>query len=114
MQAWCEPLNICVDLLLGKTSKKERDGILDRLDTGKTALLIGTHALFQKGVDYANLGLVIIDEQHRFGVQQRLALKEKANNGTPHQLTMTATPIGHDRHQPRPARCGHPPRGCRL
>ncbi|MDX1341938.1 MAG: ATP-dependent DNA helicase RecG [Reinekea sp.] len=93
MQAWCEPLNICVDLLLGKTSKKERDGILDRLDTGKTSLLIGTHALFQKGVDYANLGLVIIDEQHRFGVQQRLALKEKANNGTPHQLTMTATPI---------------------
>ncbi len=93
MQQWCEPLEVGVDLLLGKSTKKERDGILDRLDSHKTSLLIGTHALFQKGVDYANLGLIIIDEQHRFGVQQRLALKEKANNGNPHQLTMTATPI---------------------
>jgi ATP-dependent DNA helicase RecG len=93
MRQWCEPMNVHVDLLLGKTTKKERDGILDRLEAGKTHLLIGTHALFQKGVDYQNLGFVIIDEQHRFGVGQRLALKEKANNGTPHQLTMTATPI---------------------
>ncbi len=93
MSQWCDQLGIGIDLLLGKTTKKLRDGILDRLEAGTTKLIIGTHALFQKGVDYQNLGLVIIDEQHRFGVQQRLALKEKAINGTPHQLTMTATPI---------------------
>ncbi len=93
MTQWCEPLGVGTDLLLGKTSKKARDGILDRLDSGQCQLLIGTHALFQAGVDYRNLGLIIIDEQHRFGVQQRLALKEKAINGSPHQLTMTATPI---------------------
>jgi len=93
MSQWCESLGIGVDLLLGKTSKKTRDGILDRLESGQTKLMIGTHALFQNGVDYHNLGLVIIDEQHRFGVQQRLALKDKAINGSPHQLTMTATPI---------------------
>jgi ATP-dependent DNA helicase RecG len=93
MSQWCAALDVSVDLLLGKSTKKERDGILDRLESGQTKLLIGTHALFQNGVSYQNLGLVIIDEQHRFGVGQRLALKEKANNGTPHQLTMTATPI---------------------
>lgn len=93
MQAWCEPLEVEVGLLLGKTSKKDRNLLLDKLESGDIRLLVGTHALFQKGVEYQNLGLVIIDEQHRFGVQQRLALKEKANNGTPHQLTMTATPI---------------------
>jgi ATP-dependent DNA helicase RecG len=93
MSLWCGDLGVQVELLLGKTGKKARDGLLDRLEVGTTDLLIGTHALFQKGVDYHNLGLVIIDEQHRFGVQQRLALKEKAVNGSPHQLTMTATPI---------------------
>ncbi|MEJ2061978.1 MAG: ATP-dependent DNA helicase RecG [Reinekea sp.] len=93
MSQWCEPLAVGVDLLLGKTGKKARDAILDRLENGQCQLLIGTHALFQSGVNYKNLGLVIIDEQHRFGVQQRLALKEKAINGSPHQLTMTATPI---------------------
>ncbi|EAR07975.1 ATP-dependent DNA helicase RecG [Reinekea blandensis] len=93
MQAWCEPLGVSIGLLLGKTSRKDRNQLLDGLERGEVQLLVGTHALFQKGVDYHNLGLVIIDEQHRFGVQQRLALKEKANNGTPHQLTMTATPI---------------------
>ena len=93
MKQWCEPMQVGVDLLLGKTGKKTRDGILDRLENGQCQLLIGTHALFQDSVNYKSLGLVIIDEQHRFGVQQRLALKEKAINGSPHQLTMTATPI---------------------
>jgi ATP-dependent DNA helicase RecG len=93
MQQWCEPLGVSVGLLLGKTSKKQRDALLTELGNGQLQLLTGTHALFQQGVDYHSLGLVIIDEQHRFGVQQRLALKEKAINANPHQLTMTATPI---------------------
>ncbi|TCS43236.1 ATP-dependent DNA helicase RecG [Reinekea marinisedimentorum] len=93
MSNWAEPLGIEVALLVGKTTKKARDPLLDSLEKGGIQLLIGTHALFQNGVNYHNLGLVIIDEQHRFGVQQRLALKEKAVIGSPHQLTMTATPI---------------------
>lgn len=93
MQTWCDTIGVNVGLLLGKTGRKDRTMLLDRLEAGRIQLIVGTHALFQKGVDYHNLGLVIIDEQHRFGVQQRLALKEKARNGTPHQLTMTATPI---------------------
>jgi ATP-dependent DNA helicase RecG len=93
ISSWAEQLDIEVALLVGKTTKKARDPLLDSLEKGKIQLLIGTHALFQKGVNYQNLGLVIIDEQHRFGVQQRLALKEKAVIGSPHQLTMTATPI---------------------
>lgn len=93
MSAWCEAIGVRVGLLLGKTGRKDRNQLLDALEDGQIRLLVGTHALFQNGVEYQNLGLVIIDEQHRFGVQQRLALKEKAHNGTPHQLTMTATPI---------------------
>jgi ATP-dependent DNA helicase RecG len=93
MLQWCEPMGVNIGLLLGKTSKKDRELLLQDLTSGKLQLLTGTHALFQQGVDYHSLGLVIIDEQHRFGVQQRLALKEKAINGNPHQLTMTATPI---------------------
>jgi ATP-dependent DNA helicase RecG len=93
MQRWCEPLGVRIGLLLGKSSKKQRDVLLADLASGQLQLITGTHALFQQGVDYLRLGLVIIDEQHRFGVQQRLALKEKAINGNPHQLTMTATPI---------------------
>ncbi|MFQ3229075.1 ATP-dependent DNA helicase RecG [Reinekea sp.] len=93
MQRWCEPLGVSIGLLLGKSSKKQRDVLLTDLASGQLQLITGTHALFQQGVEYLRLGLVIIDEQHRFGVQQRLALKEKAVNGNPHQLTMTATPI---------------------
>ncbi|MBU2863443.1 ATP-dependent DNA helicase RecG [Reinekea forsetii] len=93
MQQWCEPLGVSIALLLGKSTKKQRDELLPKLADGSTQLITGTHALFQKGVDFGNLGLIIIDEQHRFGVQQRLSLKEKAINGNPHQLAMTATPI---------------------
>ncbi|MEX1214713.1 ATP-dependent DNA helicase RecG [Saccharospirillum sp.] len=93
LQQWAEPLDVHCSLLLGKLGKKQRTGILADLADGTTQLMIGTHALFQEGVDYHRLGLVIIDEQHRFGVHQRLALKEKARDGLPHQLTMTATPI---------------------
>ena len=93
VSTWAEPLGVKCAALLGKTSKKERDVILPQLQNGQIELLIGTHALFQDGVNYHNLGLVIIDEQHRFGVQQRLTLKEKAANGAAHQLAMTATPI---------------------
>jgi ATP-dependent DNA helicase RecG len=83
---------ITVALLTGREKGKPREETLARLATGEIDLLIGTHALFQEGVDFADLGLVVIDEQHRFGVHQRLALQNKA--GTPADLlVMTATPI---------------------
>ncbi|HAJ77359.1 MAG TPA: ATP-dependent DNA helicase RecG [Gammaproteobacteria bacterium] len=92
---WFEPLGINVGWLSGKTKGSERKQTLDSLSTGICQLLIGTHALFQDDVIYAGLGLIIIDEQHRFGVHQRLALRDKATTGdlNPHQLVMTATPI---------------------
>ncbi|GGX43985.1 ATP-dependent DNA helicase RecG [Saccharospirillum salsuginis] len=93
MSQWVEPLGLTCGLLLGKHGKKQRGETLDDLAQGRIQMMIGTHALFQESVEYAQLGLVIIDEQHRFGVHQRLALKEKARQGLPHQLTMTATPI---------------------
>ncbi|MCH8531415.1 MAG: ATP-dependent DNA helicase RecG [Saccharospirillum sp.] len=93
LSVWAEPLGVTTGLLVGKTGKKQRTALLQQLAQGDLQLLMGTHALFQQGVDYHKLGLVIIDEQHRFGVHQRLALKEKAVLGLPHQLTMTATPI---------------------
>ncbi len=92
---WFEPLGIRVGWLSGKTKGKARAEVLDSLQKGETQLLIGTHALFQDEVVYHKLGLIIIDEQHRFGVHQRLSLREKAgtHNLNPHQLVMTATPI---------------------
>ena len=93
MSQWVEPLGLTCGLLLGKHGKKHRSETLENLAEGRIQMMIGTHALFQESVEYQNLGLVIIDEQHRFGVHQRLALKEKARQGLPHQLTMTATPI---------------------
>lgn len=94
-QDWLTPLNIKVGWLSGKTKGAQRREQLLNTLTGTTQLLIGTHALFQEGVEYNKLGLIIIDEQHRFGVHQRLALREKSlkDNLTPHQLVMTATPI---------------------
>src|SRR5262249_19000978 len=86
-----KPLGICAACLLGNTPKKERDEILEAARSGKLPLLFGTHALIQEDVVYANLGLVVVDEQHRFGVLQRLALRKKGLN--PHALVMTATPI---------------------
>ena len=92
---WFVVLGIKVDLLLGSTKAKDRKRILEDLQTGKTQVLIGTHALFQKDVVFKSVGLTIIDEQHRFGVHQRFTLLEKGGDEekSPHQLIMTATPI---------------------
>ena len=90
---WFSALQIPVAWLTGKIKGKERKKLLEAVADGRVRLLVGTHALFQDEVRYHRLGLVIIDEQHRFGVHQRLALKQKADNLVPHQLVMTATPI---------------------
>ncbi len=93
--AWLEPLGIRVAWLTGSLRAAARRQALAEIASGDAAMIIGTHALFQESVDFAALGLVIIDEQHRFGVHQRLALRDKGNEGSgvPHQLVMTATPI---------------------
>ncbi|NLJ83606.1 MAG: ATP-dependent DNA helicase RecG [Halanaerobiaceae bacterium] len=80
-----------IDLLIGSTGTAERKKILDGIAENRTNLIIGTHTLFQEGIDYYKPGLVVIDEQHRFGVEQRFRLKEKGEN--PDLLVMTATPI---------------------
>ena len=91
---WFEPLGIQVAWLSGKQKGKARTQAELTIKTGEAQLVVGTHALFQDTVEFAKLGLVIIDEQHRFGVDQRLALRNKGNDQlTPHQLVMTATPI---------------------
>src|SRR5690606_862457 len=91
---WLEPLGIRIAWLTGKLKAGARAAALDALASGAAGLAIGTHALFQDDVHYHHLGLTIIDEQHRFGVHQRLALRDKGRAGlTPHQLIMTATPI---------------------
>lgn len=86
-----EPLGTAVELSLGSQTQKEKAAVRDRLLSGQSRLAVGTHALIQEGVDFAKLGLVIIDEQHRFGVLQRQALRKKGER--PHVLVMTATPI---------------------
>jgi ATP-dependent DNA helicase RecG len=93
---WLEPLGVTVAFLSGKAKGGARRQTLESLANGTAGVVIGTHALFQEQVVFLNLGLVIIDEQHRFGVHQRLALREKGGGtqgGYPHQLIMTATPI---------------------
>ncbi|MBI5041991.1 MAG: ATP-dependent DNA helicase RecG [Gammaproteobacteria bacterium] len=94
-QSWLAPLGIEVAWLSGKIKGKAREAALGALASGAAPIAIGTHALFQEDVRFARLGLVIVDEQHRFGVHQRLALRDKGKQGElrPHQLTMTATPI---------------------
>lgn len=93
-QKWLEPLGVGVGFLAGKQTAKERSAQLSAISENQVQVVIGTHALFQESVVFAKLGLVIIDEQHRFGVEQRLRLTNKGIFGTtPHQLTMTATPI---------------------
>jgi ATP-dependent DNA helicase RecG len=91
---WLEPLNVSVEWLAGKQQGKARQQAMRRVAEG-ASIIIGTHALMQEGVGFARLGLVIVDEQHRFGVQQRLALRDKGLEGelVPHQLVLTATPI---------------------
>ncbi|KRD48994.1 ATP-dependent DNA helicase RecG [Ensifer sp. ENS10] len=85
------PAGITIDVLTGRTKGKERDAILDRIASGETRMVIGTHALFQDTVNYRELTLAVVDEQHRFGVHQRLRLTAKGIS--PHMLVMTATPI---------------------
>jgi ATP-dependent DNA helicase RecG len=89
---YLNPLGIQIAFLSGSQNTQERKDNLSLIETGKAKVIIGTHALFQENVYFADLALVIIDEQHKFGVHQRLSLSKKANV-TPHQLVMTATPI---------------------
>ena len=91
---WFEPLGVGVGWLAGKQTAKQRREALEAVVENTVQIVVGTHALFQEQVKFAKLGLVIIDEQHRFGVEQRMALTNKGVAGsTPHQLIMTATPI---------------------
>src|SRR5262245_55504023 len=92
---WFHALRIQVALLSGSQSARARRSALGAIASGEVRLIVGTHALFQQGIDFAHLALIIVDEQHRFGVQQRLRMQEKgAKHGRlPHQLIMTATPI---------------------
>jgi ATP-dependent DNA helicase RecG len=86
-----QPLGISVELLVGRLSNKQRQQARERIATGRGMVAVGTHALIQEGVSFARLGLAIVDEQHRFGVLQRAALRDKGT--MPHVLVMTATPI---------------------
>jgi len=94
-RAWFSPLGETVALLSGGTPARTRRSALEAIASGEVRVVIGTHALFQEGIEFARLALVIVDEQHRFGVQQRLKLSEKGQKEgrVPHQLIMTATPI---------------------
>jgi ATP-dependent DNA helicase RecG len=91
---WLEPFGVRIAWLSGRVKGRARSAVLQEISEGAVALVVGTHALFQEGVTFASLALVIVDEQHRFGVHQRLALTEKASGqALPHQLVLTATPI---------------------
>lgn len=91
MSKWLAPLGLRVELFLGSIGKKQRKIAETNLRNGQVDIAVGTHALIQDNIEFANLGAVVIDEQHRFGVKQRLALRKKSQN--PQILTMTATPI---------------------
>lgn len=92
---WLDPLDVKVVLLTGQLKTAPRQQALAEIANGEAKVILGTHALFQKGVEFSKLALIVVDEQHRFGVQQRALLREKGvvNNCYPHQLIMTATPI---------------------
>jgi ATP-dependent DNA helicase RecG len=94
-ESWLSPMDIKVGWLAGKLTGKKRREALEQIKSGDIQMLVGTHAVFQEQVEYDNLALIIVDEQHRFGVHQRLALREKGEKDGqhPHQLIMTATPI---------------------
>ncbi len=94
-ETWLQPLGLPVAWLTGRQKGAARRQVLEALAAGELRLAVGTHALFQEDVVFQSLGLAIVDEQHRFGVHQRLALRQKggAAGGVPHQLIMTATPI---------------------
>ena len=91
LAAWLEPLGIEVAWLTGSLKKREKEAAIAKVGAGDTPVIVGTHALIEDKVEFARLGLAIVDEQHRFGVRQRLALKEKGLFA--HQLAMSATPI---------------------
>jgi ATP-dependent DNA helicase RecG len=91
LRDWLEPLGIVPAWLSGSMKRKDKQAAAERIAQGDTQFAIGTHALFQQQVEFKKLGLVIVDEQHKFGVQQRLALRGKGIE--PHQLMMSATPI---------------------
>ena len=95
LRSWLEPLGVRVAWLAGKVSGRARRAALGEVASGAAQLVVGTHALMQEGVAFHDLALAIVDEQHRFGVHQRLALRDKGAAGgiVPHQLVMTATPI---------------------
>jgi ATP-dependent DNA helicase RecG len=92
LSAMAAETDICIDILTGREKGAARQQILSRIASGKTQIIIGTHALFQEKVEFHDLALVVIDEQHRFGVHQRLALQQKAGPASD-LLVMTATPI---------------------
>jgi ATP-dependent DNA helicase RecG len=91
LAAWLGPLGIEVAWLSGSQKKKDKLAAIEKVGAGETALVVGTHALIEENVEFKRLGLAIVDEQHRFGVRQRLALKQKGAQS--HQLAMSATPI---------------------
>jgi ATP-dependent DNA helicase RecG len=95
LRGWLGPLGIKVAWLAGKVTGKARSAVLAEIASGAAQVVVGTHALMQEAVTFNDLALAIVDEQHRFGVHQRLALRDKGASGTsvPHQLVMTATPI---------------------
>ncbi|MGQ0622206.1 MAG: ATP-dependent DNA helicase RecG [Panacagrimonas sp.] len=94
LSRWMKPLDVRVTLLTGKLRKRERDARTAEVAEGHAAIVIGTHAVFQSDVSFARLALAVVDEQHRFGVQQRIQLRDKGPAGrVPHQLVMSATPI---------------------
>ena len=94
LSAWLSPLGIGVGLLTGRQSAPERRTRLEAVREGRDLVVVGTHALFQAGVAFRDMALAVVDEQHRFGVHQRLLLRERSEGEhLPHQLVMTATPI---------------------
>jgi ATP-dependent DNA helicase RecG len=93
IESWLKPLGVNIAWLTGSLRKREKDEAKTRIESGAAKLVIGTHALIQQEVEFARLGLVIVDEQHRFGVAQRLTLRNKGVGSVPHQLMMSATPI---------------------
>ena len=90
---WFAPLGVPLAWLHGGLALQEKRAALRRLKSGECSIAIGTHALLQEGVEFKRLGLAVVDEQHRFGVQQRVMLRRKAEEAVPHQLMMSATPI---------------------
>jgi ATP-dependent DNA helicase RecG len=93
LKKFASPVGLTIDLLTGSTKKSQRNVLHEKLQNGELDILIGTHALLEEPVQFKNLGLAIVDEQHRFGVAQRSKLWQKNSNAYPHVLVMTATPI---------------------